>query len=60
MKKPNNSTLNIRRAEVEDAPALGELGKLLSLQHFGYDEKRFSLPEPIVENYSAFLNRQLS
>lgn len=50
----------IRRARVEDIPALGKLGSQLALQHHGYDQVRFSMFQPLEENHSDFFADELA
>lgn len=54
------SELKIRRAFVEDVPALGKLGSELALQHHGYDKRRFTLFEPLEEIHSNFFANEIA
>ena len=50
----------IRRATVDDAPALGRLGALLLRAHYGFDSQRFMAPGRNPEaGYGSFLVSQL-
>jgi GNAT superfamily N-acetyltransferase len=55
-----SSTVTIRRATDEDAPALGRLGALLLRTHYDFDRQRFMAPGRSPEaGYGAFLVSQL-
>lgn len=58
--KEPESKLKIRRACVEDVPALGKLGSELALQHHGYDKRRFTLFEPLEETYTDFFANEIN
>ena len=50
----------IRRARTADLPALARLGAALLRQHAAYDPRRFTLPDPPVEDaYAAFFAAEL-
>ena len=50
----------IRRAELGDAPALGELGISLMRAHYAFDERRFLEPtQADAAGYAQFLESQL-
>ena len=52
--------MSIRKATVDDVPALGRLGKLLVQSHYDFDPQRFIAPAPRTEEgYGAFLGSQL-
>jgi beta-aspartyl-peptidase (threonine type) len=54
------STLDVRRARREDAPALGRLGALLLQTHYAFDRERFMAPrDNAEEGYARFLVSQL-
>lgn len=50
----------IRRAEPDDADALGHLGAMLMRAHYGFDAKRFLQPRrSAASGYAAFLGSML-
>jgi GNAT superfamily N-acetyltransferase len=54
------SSITIRRATPDDAPALGRLGALLLRAHYQFDPQRFMAPGRNPEaGYGAFLRSQL-
>jgi ribosomal protein S18 acetylase RimI-like enzyme len=56
----SNSSITIRRATADDAPALGRLGEMLVALHHGFDAQRFIAPGPgTVRGYGRFLASQL-
>ena len=52
--------VTIRRAQPNDAKAIGGLGAKLSYQHVAYDEERFVLPERVNATFERFFIEQLS
>lgn len=52
--------LKIRRARAEDVLALGELGSKLALQHYGYDQLRFTMFQPLEENHRDFFANEIT
>lgn len=47
--------MTVRRANLGDTSVLGKLGSRLALQHFDYDQQRFTLPDQIIKKYEEFL-----
>jgi ribosomal protein S18 acetylase RimI-like enzyme len=60
VKMSEPSTVTLRSARSEDAPALGRLGALLVKAHHEFDPDRFIAPGPETERgYGGFLASQL-
>lgn len=55
----SDSPATIRRAHLEDAPALGALGVRLALQHHSYDAQRFFIFGADKVTFTAFFAEQL-
>src|SRR5215510_11090264 len=55
----SDSPATIRRASLEDAPALGALGVRLALRHQGYDAQRFFIFGADKATFTGYFSEQL-